>query len=149
MLRILKLFFFLVIADEVNILDCDFARFGVLLLDDITQLAVKQTSDAFIGRLAQFQLNGLDILQLMSGHFNSALPAGHISAKSLLEIWKQRIEVTATKDSGEHIHQFPVQFKSVGGVIEIPIVNHGRQGCLNVAFSIKTETVRQSLYLLI
>lgn len=130
------------IEDDATILDSDYDCIGSLA-DDVLLHAAELQNDAFIGRLSQFKLNGLDMLKIInevaafrrkenpfSAHDQGLLP--------LLDQWKKNVEVTATITADNRIRAFPLHFQRGEGLLEYALKH---DTCLGVRFSLKTLSV--------
>ncbi len=132
--------------DDASMLDSDFACLGSLTSES-GMAQVDGIADAFIGRLSHFKLNGLDLLQLI-GELpvyrakESAYNTREPGRTTLLENWKENVEVTAVNAPEGKIPAFPIQFEGGEGLFEAPLGNFRHHDCVKIRFTIKTGTVR-------
>ncbi|KAM7535315.1 hypothetical protein Aperf_G00000097705 [Anoplocephala perfoliata] len=129
------------IKDDATILDSDYDCIGSLA-DDTSGYGTEPHYDAFIGRLSQFQLNGLDMLKIISELANYRALENPFSSydpgmAALLDTWKENIEVTAVSTGEERIRVFPLRFQGGSGLIELPLT---RAICVNLKFALKTSS---------
>lgn len=128
--------------DDATVLDSDYDCIGSLA-EDISAYTAELETDAFIGRLSQFKLNGLDILKIIGEVANyrskeSSYGSYDPSLLTIMDKWKESIEVTALTAKDKRIRAFPLQFQGDGGLMEYPLK---QEACLNIRLSIKTSTV--------
>ncbi|VDO15483.1 unnamed protein product [Rodentolepis nana] len=122
-------------------MDSDYDCIGALV-DESSIQRMDLQYDAFVGRLSQFQLNGLDILKIISEvanyrtkeHTFSAYDPGLVT---LLDTWKDDIEVTAISSKEDKIRAFPLQFQGGSSLMEFSLTT---AICVNVKFSLKTSS---------
>uniref|UniRef100_A0A158R821 Neurexin 2a n=1 Tax=Taenia asiatica TaxID=60517 RepID=A0A158R821_TAEAS len=129
--------------DDATVLDSDYDCIGSLA-EDVSTYNVELESDAFIGRLSQFKLNGLDIIKIIGDVANhrskeSSYGSYDPGLLTLMDKWKENIEVTALATKDERIRAFPLQFQGDGGLMEYPL---RQEACLSIRLSIKTSTVQ-------
>ncbi|KAM3187212.1 hypothetical protein ACTXT7_002765 [Hymenolepis weldensis] len=131
------------IKDDATILDSDYNCIGTLVDEFSTQRTDLQY-DNFIGRLSQFQLNGLDMLKITREVANYRSKEESFSTYdpalvTLLDTWKENIEVTAISSKEGKIRAFPLQFQGGSAFMELSLT---RAICVNIKFSMKTSSNR-------
>nr|CDS33707.2 neurexin 2a [Hymenolepis microstoma] len=129
------------IKDDATILDSDYDCIGTLVDETSTQRMDLQY-DAFIGRLSQFRLNGLDMLKIISEVANYRSKENTFSnydsgLVTLLDTWKENIEVTAISSNEDKIRAFPLQFQGGSSLMEFSLTI---AACVYVKFSMKTSS---------
>lgn len=132
------------IKDDATILDSDYNCIGTLV-DEFSTQSTDLHYDNFIGRLSQFQLNGLDMLKIISEVANYRSKEDSFSTYdpalvTLLDTWKENIEVTAISSKEGKIRAFPLQFQGGSAFMELFLT---RAICVNIKFSMKTSSVNK------
>ncbi|VDK72440.1 unnamed protein product [Dibothriocephalus latus] len=120
------------ISDEATMLDSDYICIGNLgrsrdLLNKENHPSDFKIpeSDAFVGRLSQFHINGLNVLSFVRTlpefrNSNNQLMKVNEPEASIINAWKDSIGVSASaaeNDAGD-ILEFPIHFRDGGGLLE-------------------------------
>ncbi|EUB63390.1 Neurexin-1-alpha [Echinococcus granulosus] len=131
------------IKDNATVLDSDYNCIGVLA-EDVSVYNTELETDAFIGRLSQFKLNGLDIIKIINEVANyrskeSSYGSYDPGLLTLVDNWKDSIEITASTAKDERIRTFPLHFNGDGGLMEYTL---RLEACLSIRLSLKTSMVQ-------
>ncbi|CUT98709.1 neurexin [Echinococcus multilocularis] len=129
------------IKDNATVLDSDYNCIGVLA-EDVSVYNTELETDVFIGRLSQFKLNGLDIIKIISEVANYRLKESSYGSYdpgllTLVDNWKDSIEITASTTKDERIRTFPLHFNGDEGLVEYTL---RLEACLSIRLSLKTST---------
>ncbi|VDM18551.1 unnamed protein product [Hydatigera taeniaeformis] len=111
------------------------------MVEEVSAYNAESEKDTFVGRLSQFKLNGLDIIKIMDDIANyrskeSSFGSYDPGLLTLMDNWKESIEVTALTMKTERIRAFPLQFQGSGGLMEYRL---RQEPCLSVRLSLKTS----------
>ncbi|VDD79819.1 unnamed protein product [Mesocestoides corti] len=128
--------------DGASMLDSDFACIGSITSDvPVYGNGIQKT--AFVGRLSQLNLNGLDLIRIIGGtaayRAKESIHNPHDShLVTLLSTWKENFEVTAVSANAERIRAFPLQFQGDGGLLTYSL---NQEACVSVSFAMKTSAL--------
>uniref|UniRef100_A0A0X3PD61 Neurexin-1a n=1 Tax=Schistocephalus solidus TaxID=70667 RepID=A0A0X3PD61_SCHSO len=149
------------ISDEATMLDSDYICIGnlgkspdILYKDSHASYLKVPESDAFVGRLSQFYINGLNVMSLVRTLPEFRNSHDHLRKikepeASIINAWKDNIGVSASaaENDADDILEFPIQFGDNGGLLEYVLDPQKR--CTTLAFFMKTRSTTGVIFTLL